>query len=228
MVGEEGSLRTSYARRGRDSDGRTAIVDAAARQFSARGYATTTLDDIAEALGSTKGRIYHYYRSKWELLFDVLLTCMHDLMSAVSASMDNDSHATGRVRQMVLAHALTMMNRIDYQRVAVSLLDRNIESGQGHVTMPDEILVLRRDYEELFRSAIRLAIKQGEFLPRDADLAVKYVLGALNWITIWYRPEGALNPEEIAEQFADLIMHGLCAGQLTNEPMANQIRECDE
>ncbi|MGW8282656.1 MAG: TetR/AcrR family transcriptional regulator, partial [Gemmatimonadota bacterium] len=67
-------------------------------------------------------------------------------------------------------------------------------------------------YERALRRMIDLGIEQGEFRTVDSKLATFAILGAINWIARWYRPEGAIKAEALGEQFADYLLEGLACG----------------
>ena len=82
--------RLALGRPGPREDGRKAILDAAATAFARRGYLATTIDAIADELGATKGRVYHYYRGKAEIFLDVVVTGMHDLIDELQPDRRED------------------------------------------------------------------------------------------------------------------------------------------
>src|SRR5690349_224531 len=165
------------------------ILDAAARLFAARGYEQTSMDDIADELGATKGRVYHYYRSKADLLIGILIRGSTALIEAVRPIASSDSSATQRLAEMSRIHALTMMINNDYQRVAFRSLNEQLFDGRGRRQMGwDHVLALRDEYESLFLSVVVQGARAGEFRTDDPALTVRALLGSLNWIPVWYRP----------------------------------------
>jgi len=93
-----------------------------------------------------------------------------------------------------------------------------VEGSAAHfltTTLPprqQRYLVAKRDkYEEGIRNLIVAGMRSGEFAPCDPALAVRAILGGLNWSVQWFSPEGPLTAEEIAENFADYLIRGLLA-----------------
>lgn len=205
-----GTARTDEAaRRGAE------VLDASAKVFARQGYEGTSIDDIADELQSTKGRVYHYYRSKAELLIGVVNKGTSELLEDVRpVASDNSTSAAERLRRMAYAHALKMMTNHAYQFVTLRHLnhrfddaaarDREAWSGMG---------VLRDEYESLFTQVVEDGRASGEFTVTDVRNTVRAALGALNWITVWYRPDpsGAVDLP-VAERIADSVAQFVVAG----------------
>lgn len=203
----------SLGRPGPAEDGRRAVLDAAAVAFARSGYLGTSIDRIADELGATKGRVYHYYRGKAEIFLDVVEVGMHDLLGDIEPlSKDPELGPTQRIRRMVLMHARLMMVRYDYQRVTVQAVEmRSVPEIRLHVDPLSEIFELRRRYEQIFIDVVEEGQAAGEFSSGDARLAVKAALGSLNWIPVWYQPGRSSDAEvaAMAESFADFIVNAL-------------------
>src|SRR5690606_14145097 len=101
------------------ADTNVEILDVAAQCFMEMGFQGTSIDDVARRLGATKGRIYHYYRSKTDLFFDVHREGMRRLNNAVHAAMQKDATGRETLHAMLEAHALTMLQNIAYLAVVV-------------------------------------------------------------------------------------------------------------
>lgn len=204
---------TGLGRPGPAEDGRKAILDAAAQVFATRGYLATSIDAIADALGATKGRVYHYYRGKAEVFLDVVVTGMHELLGGVEPlARAEGATPTERIRRMVRFHASLMMVHNYKQRVTVQAVqNRNVPEIALHREVLEEIFHLRRRYERCFIDVVEEGIAAGDFIPQDSSLAVKSVLGSLNWIPIWYVPERGTSEEmeRVATFFADYIVRAL-------------------
>jgi len=205
--------RPMLGRPGPNEDGRHEILAAAASVFARRGYLATSIDAIADELGATKGRVYHYYRGKAEVFLDVVVTGMHDLIAAVGPlSKQEGVSPSDRIYQMSYLHASLMMLRNDAQRVSVQAVEmRTVAEIAMHREILAEVFELRRQYEQNFIDVIDEGIRLGDFVGIDSHLAVKSALGSLNWIPIWYVPDRGSNEgiERVADSFARFIVNGL-------------------
>ena len=193
------------------------ILDAAAVAFMTRGYAATSIDDVADLLHATKGKIYHHYRKKADLFYDVHRRAMDlDLAAVRKAAQTQSGTALARLRAMALAHVFVFMEYLPYQRVAVQGLDMHLAgetTSQQRVVLA-EILRLRDRYEAMFAQSIAEVIDDGAAPTQDIALVVKAFIGALNWTTIWYRERSGQSAEEkthIADTIATFALRGLGA-----------------
>ncbi|MEJ5902240.1 TetR/AcrR family transcriptional regulator [Ochrobactrum teleogrylli] len=173
-----------------DSTGNVVILETAAQCFMEQGFSTTSIDDVARRMGSTKGRIYHYYSSKTDLFFDVHREGMERLFKAVEPAMTLNGSGLYRLEEMLTAHALAMMNNVAFEAVVV----QGVHMHKLAATTPDqrrtlnELISIRRRFEDLFKQVIREGIEDGSIRHVDVSIAAKAVLGAINWLSIWYQP----------------------------------------
>lgn len=195
-------------------DGRAAVLDAAARAFMREGYAATSIDDVADELGATKGRIYHYYRSKADLFFDVHRESMRQNLEGAAAIVHEGGSPVGRLERMVRAHALLMMTHLPFQRCSVLGVEMHLAGSTTRKQRDTlrEIIALRDEYEGLFLRVVEEGIAANEVRELDARLVVKALLGALNWITVWYRQRETdtdASRARIADEIAAYLINGL-------------------
>lgn len=198
--------------------GHQEVLEAAAAAFARRGYATTTIDDIADELGSTKGRVYHYYRSKSDIFLDVLIVGMEDLLERLRPIVDDrDSPPEERLRQVAVMHAMVMMTRSSFQRVSIQGLEMHLlaETGKRHHAAMKKFIALRDEYEQHIADVIAEGVKSGVFRTVEPRLATKPILGALNWMNMWYHPRRGdqATKERFADEFAAFIVGGLRKGE---------------
>lgn len=198
----------------RDDGHVTQILRAAANAFMLKGYSATSIDDVADVLGCTKGRIYHHFRSKVDLFFEVHNEAMSMVMADVTRAAQGIVDPVARIDAMSRAHVLVIMREIAFQCVVVQGLEMHLHT---QTTLKQRktlrgILSLRDQYEGLFVSAIEEAIREGKAPHQDVRVVVKALLGALNWTTIWYRPrrgETEVERQETASAIAVFCTRGL-------------------
>ncbi len=174
-----------------DGTGNADILEAAAACFMEQGFAATSIDDVARRLSATKGRIYHYYSSKTDLFFDVHREGMDRLFVAVEAAALEPGTGGERLACMLEAHAIAMMENHTFMAVVV----QGVHMHRLGATTPaqrrtlDTLIAMRRRFELLFRAALEAGVADGSAAPCDASVSVKAMLGAINWMAIWYRPK---------------------------------------
>jgi AcrR family transcriptional regulator len=193
------------------SDSREEILRAAAELFMEFGYVATSLDAVADRLGSTKGRIYHHYRSKADLFFDVQVTAMTRLHDEVTPIARGPGTPVDRLAAMALRHTQILLTELPMQKVAVQGLERHLLSGEA-VKRLRSVIRMRDDYEALFAEVIDQGIRDGALIDLPLQLATKPFFGAMNWATVWYSQRRLQRTEDIndiAHTLAACAMRGL-------------------
>lgn len=194
------------------NDSREEILRAAAELFMEYGFAATSIDAVAEKLGATKGRIYHHYRSKADLFFDVQVAAMTRLNDEVEPIARSAGSAIERLSAMALRHTQIILNELPMQKVAVQGLERHLLGASAATKRLRSVVKMRDDYETLFAEVIDAGIREGVFIDLPAKLATKPFFGALNWATVWFsqrRLQSAEAIDEIAHVLAAYALRGL-------------------
>jgi len=202
-----------------DRNGTEEILGAAALMFMRRGFAATSIDEIAAVLGSTKGRIYHHYGSKAALFFDVHHIALRRMLDMARPIAQADASPSVKLRTLAHAQALAIMTNFAPNKVALQGLERHVvrRNGGSQRRIVRKIVELRDEYEGLFVGLIEDGIRTGEFASCSVRVVAKAVLGAINWLAIWFNPEQTSTPAEldhIARTIADFVTRGLQPGVL--------------
>jgi AcrR family transcriptional regulator len=177
------------------------VVAASAKVFREKGYAGASLGDIAEELGMHKGSIYNYIDSKDELLLAVVRPPAEALLSRMRELMEVDLPASEKVRRVSRIHAGILEEFHPYAAVYVQEIAGRHPEG-GWVEMDHE-------YIHLFKQILADGVADGEFDPSlNANVAVLSLVGALNWMTRWWHPDGKRSATEIADEIASLFLAG--------------------
>jgi AcrR family transcriptional regulator len=179
---------------------REAILRVAIDLFGERGFAGTSLDDVADRLGVTKPTIYHYFKTKEDILFQGVQVGM----TALQESLESDSPgATGLER---LRHYLQ-----EYALVAVGPYGRCVNRAADHELSDsnrEEFRSLRRSIDHGIREIVKSGIEDKSIRPMDPRLASFAVTGALNSMSKWFDPEGPRDPREVALEMVDIMLIG--------------------
>ncbi len=178
------------------------VVDAAATVFQQKGFAAASLEDIAAAVGMRKGSLYHYINSKEDLLFAVVSEPASRILDSLQRTASLDLPPTEKLRQAAITHAAVL----DETFVYASVYLREI-AGNQHFA---EWAAKDREYRRLLTSIVEDGIARGDFSPViHAGTATLAFIGALNWMTHWYRPGGPLPAAVIADQICTTFLNGL-------------------
>jgi AcrR family transcriptional regulator len=198
------------ARVGPKEAGRREVLTAAARAFRANGVEGTTIDDIADELGATKGRVYHYYRSKNAVLLDIHVSAMELVLAEVSPAATTPGPARSRLADMVRRTVTLNDRELDLLYVVISALFNGLPmSGRPpERAVADRVRELRREFEDLFVSVIDDGIRSGEFRNVDSRLVARALLGSMQWTVLWL---GSTDRPitEVAAEMADYLLTGL-------------------
>ncbi len=193
-----GHVRRRYLAR------RLEILRAAGREFRVRGFAETGMRDIAAAAALSPANLYNYFRGKHDLLFFCQDNSLDRMIAALDKARRMRTSSAIKLRMVIASHLRCVLDEVEGS--AAHLLTTALPPRQ------QRYLVTKRDrYEEGVRHLIVAGMRSGEFAPCDPALAVRAILGSLNWSVQWFSPEGPLTAADIAEKFGDYLIRGLLA-----------------
>jgi len=178
------------------------LVDAAAL-FRGRGYEGTTTREISDALGIKKASLYHHVSSKEDLLYDICLAALNDVEVGAKAAVSEATGPSAKLRAMVHGHTISMLANVDFSHTM--LTDMRSLSGERL----EHVLQLRDTYERWTEQLIRNAQKAGEIRKDIKSRQLTLLLfNLLNWTMFWYRADGGLDPDQVADLITTLFLDG--------------------
>jgi AcrR family transcriptional regulator len=179
---------------------------AALRLFREKGYHATSMQDIAAEVGMNKGSLYSYIRSKEDLLIPMFEHAMGLLTAEIEAiTADLSLTPTERLTRAIHAHVLNVAENLDILTVYLS------EWRQLRSDSLAAVREKRERYAELFFQILEDGVHRGEFRKMDTRAAMLNIIGMCNWLFRWYRPNGRLTPDQIADEMVDLVLNGVSA-----------------
>jgi len=177
---------------------------AALRLFKEKGYHATSMRDIAAAVGINKGSLYSYIKSKEDLLIPVFEQAQGVLTSQIEQiCADANLSATERLKRAIHAHVTAVADNLDI--LTVYLSEWRQLGTESLATNRDQ----RARYAYLFHEILRDGIAAGEFRPMDTRIVMLGMIGMCNYLFRWYRPEGRLTPEQVADELIEMVMQGV-------------------
>lgn len=188
--------------RGR-ADKRAAVLRAAARLFNEKGFHATSLDEVAERLNVSKPTLYRYAKNKDEILFGCVQAGL-DLVRGriLAAAGSGQGTALDKLRACMRAYADVVTQ--DFGMCVIRV---------GEDPLPQDsrraLRALKAQIDLEFRRLIEQGIAEGSIAPCNAKLAAFTLAGAISWIGRWYRADGELSPEQIAEQCIEVLLNGI-------------------
>lgn len=185
-------------------DSRQDILRTAARLFQQQGYDATSMNDVAAALKLSKGGLYHHFQSKDEILFNLMNHALDITQERVVDAVQGIADPEERLRMLIRRHI----------EVVMSVRDREItvmlhENHPLPPAMRRRINARKKDYvhyvENLIEEVQRARQAKGNVSARASAFAL---LGMINWIYQWYRPEGSLQEESLVRQYTEIFFAG--------------------
>jgi AcrR family transcriptional regulator len=184
---------------------RREIDEVASELFRANGYAATSIRDIARALDIQGASLYAHVASKEDLLWAIVDRAATAFEEAAIRAVDEtgDADAVERLAALVEAHVEVVT--ADPGRSSVFVTEWRHLSGGRRAAIAG-----RRDtYEAGFRATIEDGVAVGAFRATDPAVAATFILTALNGIATWYRADGRLSPDRIADHYVELALRSL-------------------
>ena len=189
-------------------DSRQEILRTAARLFQQRGYDATSMNDVAAALKLSKGGLYHHFQSKDEILFEIMNHAMEITEQRVLNPVRGIADPEERLRTLIRLHIEVVLSPRDREITVMlhenhplppSLRKRINSRKKAYVHFLENLIAeVQKDAQKSRRASARVS-------PRAAAFAL---LGMINWIYQWYKPEGELQAQNLAPQFTDLLFGG--------------------
>jgi TetR/AcrR family transcriptional regulator, cholesterol catabolism regulator len=197
------SLHLARRREMTSEERRQQIIDQAAAMFDSSPYYATSMDDIAAAVGIAKPTLYHYFKSKGEILFEIHESLIGRLLERHSSPREGmPGEQLLRIMEDILAF---METRPGHMRVFF----------EHYRELPDEqreiIRIKREKFQAILECVLADGVKAGEFRDIDIRLTSFQIFGTCIWAHQWYVPEGRLNTREIARLFWRQLIDGIGA-----------------
>jgi len=192
-------------------DPRQEILRTAARLFQQQGYDGTSMNDVAAALKLSKGGLYHHFQSKDEILFNLMNHAMDITEEQVIAPVKSIANPEDRLRALIRRHIGVVLSERD-REITVMLHENH------HLTpaLRKRINARKKDYVHFVENLIG-EVQAQRAVGSNASSSKKTVthraaafalLGMINWIYQWYRPEGSLQEESLVQQYTEIFFQG--------------------
>lgn len=173
--------------------------------FEKKGFSSTSIQDIVDALGVTKGTFYYYFSSKEKLLMDIHLNYIHDLLE--------------RQAQIIKEENTTYSEKL-HQMVYLLISDIEKQGPSGRVFFREmrhldeknaEMIRKDRDvFRQNIKNILKKGIAQGEFRKElQPDMIAFAILGMTNWSYQWYQPTGKISAEDLTKIYVGMILNGI-------------------
>lgn len=173
--------------------------------FEKKGFTETSIQDIVDSLGVTKGTFYYYFSSKEELLMDIHLGYIDGLLYNQDHILKDTSKS---FKEKLSANVYMLITNITTQGAAAKIFFREMNNlSPEHL----KIIEQKRDQFRLnIEGLIRAGMENGELrADLNASIITMGILGITNWSYQWFNPDGNCTDEEVAEIFVEMILKGI-------------------
>ena len=197
--------RTEWTCMNEPSTRRHDLIAIAATEFARRGYRATTMRHIADAAGILAGSLYHHFKSKEEILREVMLESTVQYVAELEKIV-NCTIPTAQKIEDAIAHRLEL-----YQHQGMSLgVVLQTDKTTLQETMFLEMRQLGKRIDTAWDNILEQGKKSGELNPDLETRAITYgIVGMLNWAHRWYDPAGRLEPRALAKLWAQMVLQGI-------------------
>ncbi|MBG9945899.1 TetR/AcrR family transcriptional regulator [Brevibacillus formosus] len=192
---------------------RERIIETSMRLFEANGYHKVTVDQIVKESGTSKGGFYHNFKSKDELLYIIHDQFITYVLEKAEEAYEKWDTPTERLQAIV--KSFVMM--IDLYRSQVTIFyQESLFLAPEYYT---DIETKRDRYKKIMFTVISDGIESGEFRPElPVPIVSMAIFGMVNWIYKWYQKSGTYSIEQIAEIYADMVLHSVLKSESMENP----------
>ena len=179
------------------------MLDAAAQVFRQKGFHGASMSDIAATLDVQKASLYHHVTSKQELLLALLDRALVMLTDHIASITQQSLPADQKLKLMIRGYLSALAENADL--TAVLLFEHRSLDKKSHARHVPQ----RDTFEALWRDVLNEGVKTKVFDLKDTGLAVRALMGVMNWTLTWYHPDGGKSIEQIADDYSDFVLKGM-------------------
>jgi len=190
----------------RAGETRKRILDAAAKLFRESGYAAVSLRSIADAADMKAGSVYYHFKSKEEIVLEVLdlgIERVHSAVDGVFSARDSFHSVSSLIEGAITAHLKTLLEHTDYTSANVRIY------GQVPENIRIDALTVRRRYETLWDSILDYAAEKKALKESvNPRLFRLMLIGTLNATLEWFDPEKG-SVDDLARSYSAILLNGI-------------------
>ncbi|RMH86368.1 TetR/AcrR family transcriptional regulator [Pseudomonas sp. AOB-7] len=175
------------------------LLQMAAHLFRSKGFERTTVRDLAGAVGIQSGSIFHHFKSKDEILKAVMEETILYNTALMRAALVEAQGTRERLLALIRCELQSIMGGTG-EAMAVLVYEWRSLSDEGQA----QVLALRDTYEQIWLQVLGEAREAGYF-QGDPFIQRRFLTGALSWTTTWFRPQGPMSLDQLAEEALSLV-----------------------
>ena len=195
---EQKALRVSSQKMERDD-----IFKIIAKLFKEKGFYNTSIKDISEKVGLKGGSLYYHIKSKEDALFKICEDAINRLLAELEMIVKADDDPKTKLTMIVENHIEYFINY--FYETSVFLIETKALGDKYQKMYTDK----RDRFEFHIRNVLRQGMREGVFRRGDVKLMAFAILGMVNWMVIWYNPEGKWGVNKIKKELLEVILSGI-------------------
>jgi AcrR family transcriptional regulator len=184
---------------------RDELLDLAATMFAERGLRATTVRDIADSAGILSGSLYHHFKSKEQMVEEVLRNFLDWLFERYAEIVACESDPLERVKGLFM----TSFEAIEHRHAQVVIYQ---DEAKRLSSLPQFEFVETRNREQrrMWVDVLKQGVAEGRFRPDiDVDLVYRFIRDT-TWVSVrWYQPGGPLTAEQVGQQYLSIVLGGI-------------------
>jgi len=185
------------------------ILGEAQKLIAQRGYKATSMRDLARVLMIEPASLYSHFRSKEAILWEIAIRCANTFHEGIAPIVASDLAAPEKLERMIRRHLHLIIEQIDASAIFFHEWEHLSNERQ------ERYIQLRNEYEGYFRAVLLEGIKEGTIREVEVRFTTRTLLSGVNWVHRWFRPDGRMTEEGIADQLVKLLLHGLLQSNQT-------------
>ncbi|BBX88810.1 TetR family transcriptional regulator KstR2 [Mycolicibacterium boenickei] len=188
---------------------RDELLDLAATMFAERGLKATTVRDIADSAGILSGSLYHHFKSKEQMVEEVLKDFLDWLFARYQEILDSETTPLGQLTGLFMASFEAIEHR--HAQVVIYQDEAKRLSSIPQFAFVDE---RNREQRKMWIDILQQGIADGSFRQDiDVDLVYRFIRDT-TWVSVrWYQPGGPLSAEEVGRQYLAIVLGGITAAR---------------
>lgn len=179
------------------------ILGEAIHCFFKDGYEKASMREIANGVGVTQAAIYHHFRSKQEILYQLVDRTNNKLLLAFTDCLRSSKEPIEKLKDLICSQVLLMKTNIEEVKILVE--DKNFLEGNLRKLVKEK----ERFLFNLYRKHLEEAANTGKLEDIDPTVATFGIIGMINWLYHWYKPQGRLSIEKLSEQITKMAFFGI-------------------
>jgi AcrR family transcriptional regulator len=179
------------------------IIEAATDLFYEKGFEKASLRDIALKVGITQAAIYYHFKNKEQILYTIIEIYADEILSVLNSSTSDKAEPLENLKNAVSQHIIYMETRGKGAKIMIE--DKKFLSGEFNRL----VRAKEKGVYTFYKKCLAELRKSGKIETCDLTATAFSILGMINWIYHWYRPEKGLSVKQVSEDIVRMIFHGI-------------------